>query len=493
MDVLAAIDEEQAKQVATSKRDRSLERLTSPELIAAVGRTPPKAIHDGGGLFLRPFKSGSWFWYLRATSPVTGKRVWLTIKQGGAPYPQVSLSDARKEARKLREQLTDGIDPALARKQKAAERRAEIVAMEEAERRAVSFIRVFDQWRATDLPPRIRADGKRIGRKDGGQFIADQFTRYVFPKIGKMPFALVRRADLVAILDELKSAGRLRTANVMLADLKQLYRFAVDREIVDVSPIERIKKEKVGGKDVERNRKLSRDEIALLPGKIANANLSPRTALGIWIILATGVRVGELTGAAWPDHKTDSKALRLVAEAEDVKFGTVDFLTREWFIPDTKNQREHTIHLSDFALEKFKALAELKQHDDWMFPDSTGKKPVCVKSFGKQLADRQRESAPMKNRSKAFDALTMPGGKWTAHDLRRTAASLMASLGVSSDVINECLNHKQQDRMSRVYIHDRRDTHQQEAFEKLGAELKRIESGETTGQLITLPQIRRTA
>ena len=474
-------------------RNRSLERLSSPELVAAIAKKPAKAIHDGGGLFLRPFKSGSWFWYLRATSPVTGKRVWVTIKQGGAPYPQVSLSDARKAARQLRDQFADGMDATLARKQKAAAQRAEVAALAEAERRAVSFRQVFDQWRATDLQPRKRTDGKRIGRKDGGQFIADQFTRYVFPKIGAMPFALVRRSDILAILDELKSAGKLRTANVMLADLKQLFRFAVDREVVDVSPIERIKKEKVGGKDVERDRRLSRDEIAMLPGKIASANLSPRTALGIWIILATGVRVGELTGAVWPDHKTDSKALRVVAEAEDVKFGTVNFMTREWFIPDTKNQREHTIHLSDFALEKFKALAELKAHDDWIFPASNGNKPVCVKSFGKQLSDRQREAPPMKNRSKAADALAMPGGKWTAHDLRRTAASLMASLGVSSDVINECLNHKLLDRMSRVYIHDRRETDQVIAFDKLGAELKRIESGETTGQVITLPQFKRTA
>jgi hypothetical protein len=69
----------------------------------------------------------------------------------------------------------------------------------------------------------------------------------------------------------------------------------------------------------------------------------------------------------------------------------------------------------------------------------------------------------------------------------------MASLGVSSDVINECLNHKLLDRMSRVYIHDRRETDQVIAFDKLGAELKRIESGETTGQVITLPQFKRTA
>lgn len=475
---------------AASKRDRSLERLSAPALAAAIAKKPPKAIHDGGGLFLRPFKSGSWFWYLRATSPVTGKRVWLTIKQGGAPYPQVSLSDARKEARKLRDQFLDGIDPAIARKQKAVEQRAELANIAEAERRAVSFRQVFDQWRNVDLQPRQRTDGKRIGRKDGGRFVADQFARYVFPKLGNLPFALVRRADVLAILDGLKSAGKLRTANVLLADLKQLFRFAVDREIIDVSPIERIKKEKVGGKDVERDRRLSREEIAMLPSAIAGANLSPRTALGIWIILATGVRVGELTGAVWPDHKTDSKSLRDVAEGEDVKFGTVNLLAREWYIPDTKNQREHTIHLSDFALQKFRALAELKEHGDWIFPDSKGTKPVCVKSFGKQLADRQHDGKPMKNRTKAADALALPGGKWTAHDLRRTAASLMASLGVSSDVINECLNHKQQDRMSRVYIHDRREAHQREAFDKLGIELQRLESGTGTAQIIQMPGVK---
>lgn len=93
----------------------------------------------------------------------------------------------------------------------------------------------------------------------------------------------------------------------------------------------------------------------------------------------------------------------------------------------------------------------------------------------------------MKNRSSAIGALSLPGGKWTAHDLRRTAATLMAKMGISNDVINECLNHKQADRMTRVYIQDRRESEQAIAFEKLGNMLHQLATGETQNNVVRLP------
>ena len=229
-------------------RNRSLERLSSPELVAAIAKKIAKTIHDGGGCSFRPFKSGSWFWYLRATSPVTGKRVWVTIKQGGAPYPQVSLSDARKAARQLRDQFADSMDATLARKQKAAANAQRSRHWRRQNARAVSFRQVFDQWRATDLQPRNkRTDGKgSAGRRRAVHRRSIHPVRVPEDR-GHAISPLVRRSDILAILDELKKrrkAGR----QIMLADLKQLFRFAVDREVVDVSPIERIKKEKVGGR-----------------------------------------------------------------------------------------------------------------------------------------------------------------------------------------------------------------------------------------------------
>lgn len=154
--------------------------------------------------------------------------------------------------------------------------------------------------------------------------MAEQFTRHVFPKLGNLPIASIRKPDVFVILDGVVASNRLRTANVILADLKQLFRFAPEREIIEASPIESIKKERVGGSDTARERTLDDAEISALPALLKSAKLSKRTELGLWLILATGVRIGELMGAAWSTHKTPAKALAAGGEACAVKYGTVN-------------------------------------------------------------------------------------------------------------------------------------------------------------------------
>lgn len=134
------------------------------------------------------------------------------------------------------------------------------------------------QWRDTDLTPQRNADGKRTGRKDGEQYVAEQFARHVFPSLGDLPIASIRKPDVFLILDGLVATGRLRTANVVLADLKQLFRFAAEREIIDASPIESIKKSRVGGSDTERERALDHEEISALPELLESAKLAKRSS-----------------------------------------------------------------------------------------------------------------------------------------------------------------------------------------------------------------------
>jgi integrase len=307
---------------------------------------------------------------------------------------------------------------------------------------------------------------------------------------------------LLAVLDAQTAAGKMRTANVLLADLKQMFDFAAERDVIQVSPLAGTKKGKIGGASVARERALTEAEIKLLAGMLPAARMQERSAIAIWLVLATGVRVGELMGAVWADALPDGHnaakvrqdTLRGMAETEGVKLGIVGAKT--WYMPDTKNQRDHTVHLSAFALAQFQKLAALREVErdgeggrlsPWVFPATDNRKPVCVKSFGKQLADRQREpDARMMNRTKATKALTLPGGKWTAHDLRRTAATLMARLGLPSDTINECLNHKQSDPMARVYIQDRREDDQARAFDALGARLAGLTGGDAVSNIVQL-------
>jgi integrase len=328
--------------------------------------------------------------------------------------------------------------------------------------RRLTVRQLFDRWAATELAPRIQTDGRRAGRKDGGQYCREQFERHVFPTVGEFAAKEVRKSDLMALLDAQKIAGKMRTANVLLTELKQMFRFAQTRDIVERNPLDTVEKRHVGGKETERSRVLSLDEIAALARQLPAANMGLRSEVAPCLLLATACRISELMNARW-EH--------------------IDLVENRWRIPPehSKNQREHIIHLSRFVTHYFQILSNLSERDKtgrqlpWVFPNRFGNGPVCIKSFGKQLSDRQRPAEKrMKNRASKTESLLLAGGRWTAHDLRRTAATLMAGLEVSSDVIDECLNHMIQGRVTRIYIRDRRQAEQARAFDALGEKLDRL-------------------
>lgn len=436
--------------------------------------------------------SGGRYFYFRYTLPDGNRKTMLIGEYSKDGSPGLTLAEARAKALELsklykgeaqRDLSAYFAQQAAVAKQEAAAQEAEIEAARQAseleKERRITVRKLFDRWCTVDLAPNLRADGRRTGRKDGGLYTRQQFERHVFPHVGESAAAEVRKGDLMALLDTLKADGKLRTCNVLLADLKQMFAFALSRDIVDRNPLDTVTKRQAGGTDAMRERVLSPEEITSLAELVPNAGMNPRSAAAIWLLLATGARIGELMGATWKDTTLDCTSLAKLPGAESVKVGVIDLSARTWHIPTTKNEREHTIHLSRFAVTQLQALNELREVDDtglpvpWVFPNTTRSGPVCVKSFGKQLADRQRTADQrMSGRTKQTDSLSLPGGKWTAHDLRRTAGTLMASMGISGDVIDECLNHVIESRVRRTYIRDRRPMEQARAFDELGSRLE---------------------
>lgn len=474
---------------------------------------PGAELRAGKGLYLRKTEGGA-FWFFRYVSPVTGKQVraplWGNDDEARVGFPAATVEAAMIRASAMRGEVAAGIDPVLratqAREDRA--RAAELARQEqtaamlaaqaeiEARARRMTVRQLFERWCATELQPAIGADGKRIGRKDAGAYVSQQFERHVFPALGDRAIEDVRKADLLALIDAQKAKGQMRTASVLLSDLRQMLSFALDRELIESNPLAAVKKARIVGKAVERDRVLTPDEIKALASALPHARMSKRSEAAIWLLLATGARVGELMGAAWADALPDgAKArrarlneLQALADEDGVKVGVLDVAARTWHLPDTKNQRAHTIHLSDFAVSHFKKLAAIRESlpesdelSPWVFPARNSARPVCVKSFGKQLSDRQREpERRMTGRSKATESLSLPGGRWTAHDLRRTAGTIMATLTISGDVIDECLNHMIESRVRRIYIRDRRETEQANAFDALGAKLAALVDGTPT-------------
>jgi integrase len=204
---------------------------------------------------------------------------------------------------------------------------------------------------------------------------------------------------------------------------------------------------------------LSEDEIKELKGLLPNARLTKATELAVWILLATCSRVGELSKAKWSDV--------------DINAGT-------WVIPagNAKNRKPHTVFLSDFAARQFNALRGVCESDVWVYPNRTNESHMDLKGIVKQLRDRQR-AEPLAKRSAAVATLRLHGGDWVPHDLRRTGATMMASLGVMPEIIERCLNHIEQNKMTRIYQRYDFSAEQQRAWSLLGQRLELLTTQET--------------
>ncbi len=411
-------------------------------------------------------------------------------------WPKSDITTIRKDRDALRVKIQNGIDPVaqnqLAREQVqsdreadhlrlVAEREAELLKIEAdrqeavhqqqlrlqalAEKTARMTVRsLFDQWQRLEL----------IQRADKGSEVLRSFERDVFPLIGNVAAADVSKAHIQEIVDTIKSRATptqnmVRTAKKTLADLRQMFGFALDRDYVDADPTARLKKARIGA-DVERDRVLSEAELILLFQKLPQSGLAGTSQLALLIQLATAARIGEVLAARW-EH--------------------VDFERRNLTLPETKNGKRHEVWLSDFALHQLTSLHESTGLTAWLFPATQAKKDqpdfadhVCVKTVTKQVGDRQRPGdVPMSGRSKDVDALVLPGGKWTPHDLRRTAATTMAELGALPDVVEKCLNHTEAGKVKRIYQRAQYEGPMREAWRLLGDRLSLLSlraAGEAT-------------
>jgi integrase len=394
-------------------------------------------IPDGGGLYVRVraiVDGGAVSFRFRYL--VEGKQKWMTLKAK-------TLADARKERDSYKTIGKQGIDPIT--EQKLSVERAKAAQLAEqaelARQQALTTVNgLFERWVATDLQQ----------RKDLAE-VQRMFAKDVLSVIGMMNAQDVRKGQVTEVIDRIKQRGSLHTARNLLKLMRQMFKFAVDRDILEFDPTASLSVSKVTTKNTERDRVLSLEEIRLLKEKLPDAGLMSSTECAIWIMLSTLCRVGELSKVEWKH---------------------IDFDAKTFFIPieNSKNGKAHTIYLSDFALAQFQRLQHFKTSDTWLFPNRDSSSHVCEKSITKQIDGRQNPIVHQ-GRSKLNQSLVMPAGKWTPHDLRRTGATMMGNLGVHGDVIEKCLNHTEENKLKRVYQHQELKTEQAEAWRLLGETL----------------------
>lgn len=396
-------------------------------------------------------------------------RIRGEVLKGFDPVAQAELQRNQARANAINERLQFEADAEIRRLKIEADRESGVLHQQRrlqelsALQARVTVKEVFEQWQRLEL----------IKRADKGAEVERSFKRDVFPLIGDMALADVHKAHAQQIVDAImaratKKNRMVRSAKKTLADLRQMFGFALDREYLDTDPTARIKKSKIGT-DTERDRVLSEPELVSLFQILPEARMAGTSRLALLIQLASITRIGEVLSARW-EH--------------------IDFERQQWSLPETKNGKSHTIFLSGYALKKLRELQAITGSTAWLFPASRSlANHVCEKTVTKQVNDRQRSSLePMSGRTKHVRALVLPRGKWTPHDLRRTGATMMAELGVLPDVIEKCLNHTEGKKIKRIYQRAKYEAPMRDAWLLLGERLELLETqslGEATN-VITL-------
>lgn len=429
------------------------------------------AIWGHGSLAARITASGERLFYFRYQS-AQGERISLPIGTYGRDGAggTMTLADARLRAQELaslhksgHRDIREYLEAAEADRKaslaaaRAREEQARVEAEVAAARQAarLNVRQLFDRWAMVDL----------INRKDGGKEVRRMFEKDVLPYLGPLPIEDVRKRHITEVTDALLARGVNRMAKLIFSLMRQMFRFGVDRDLLEFDPTANIRKVKIGGKDVERDRVLSEQEIRQLARQLPEAGMTLMAEAAIWIALSTCCRIGELLEARW-EH--------------------VDLDNGRWLIPAPKNKRAHTVYLSDFTIAQFRRVYGMTGSLPWVYPNSAKNGPVCSKTVTKQIGDRQRDpvKGPMSGRSKYCEALRLPSGKWTPHDLRRTGATMMTIMGVLPEVAERCLNHTEENKVKRIYQRYSYEKEMKDAWHLLGDRLQELMTNATTDRVI---------
>jgi integrase len=397
-------------------------------------------------------------------------------------WPGDSLAQIRSNRDAARVQVSEGVNPCTQKKLVQIERQEVVEASltEKARKQAENLVvaDLFDAW--------LR-DGVR--RADGNAELIRSFNADLLPAIGTRPIRDLTEHDIRGVLRAFVARGTNRAAVVMRNNLTQMFAWARKRQpwrklLVEGDPMDLIEIEKIVSPEYDlenqRDRILSSDEIrelhcifrqmherydSAVDKRSTTQPIEATTECAIWIMLSTMCRVGELSMARWEHVNLD---------------------IAEWLIPkeNTKGKQSSLIvFLSAFALAQFRALHELSGRSEWCFPARNNPGHVDVKSISKQVGDRQARfkksrdgtpRKPMANRCHE-NTLVLAGGArgaWTPHDLRRTGATLMQSLGVSLEVIDRCQNHVLPgSKVRRHYLHHDYANEKRQAWKILGDHL----------------------
>ncbi|MDE3080960.1 MAG: integrase arm-type DNA-binding domain-containing protein, partial [Paracoccaceae bacterium] len=379
------------------------------------------------GLYIVVQPTGAKSWAVRYR--FNGKPSKLTLGR----WPIMGLADARRAAGEALVKVEAGINPAAEKKAEKAARKA---AGEDADADRNKVLNLIEQYYKRHLSTIRSGNGvlaamMRYVVHDGAKALDRRATADLSKvplRWGDREIQSITKRDVIELLDDIVDTGTVTTANRVRAYLSGFFNWCIGRDVIDLSPMSGVK---APAKEKSRDRVLSDDEVR-------------------WFWLAC-----EKVGAPWEQF---AKSLLLTGQRlnEVAKMSEDELRGDMWHLPAsrTKNQRPHDVPLSDAVRGILDTLPRIVGRDSrsrGLIFSTNGKS--AISGFSKtrnNIHDAMLEIA-----QEELVGVEIP--RWTFHDLRRTAATGMARLGIPLRVTEAVLNHVSGSGAGIVSVYQRHD------------------------------------
>ena len=389
--------------------------LTAAAVRLAKSSDDRREIPDGGcpGLNLIIQPSGAKSWGLRFRRP-DGRPAKLTLgsvfdhdkqaEPSTAPTigGHLTLAAARRLVGELRHEIAQGHDPAATHL--ADKRHRSVVAAQSAANTFGVVARDYIEGYAKPRVRRWREQSHLLGLRPDDLTV---MPRSLVDRWGTRPVNEIDGHDIHNIVDETRQRGAPgivrraegpteSRARAMFGCLSKLFGRLLQQRRIETNPCASVHRPEAGQ---ARDRVLTHDEIAKF--WTATDKVGEPFGAALKLLLITGARLNEVSRMTRAELNDDM-----------------------WSIPGTrtKNKRSHLVPLPPLARD---ILAGLPRIAGGLVFTTTGTTPISGWSKIKARLDGLMGDVPA----------------WRLHDLRRTAATTMAEIGVPPHIVEAVLNH----------------------------------------------------
>lgn len=384
----------------------ALNELSPKKIENAKPKDTDYKLTDGGSLYLLVKKNGTKAW--RMNYRFNGKQATLAL----GVYPDVPLATARKRRDEARELLADGRDPREAKRS------------EKDEPTSPTFENVAREWHSGTMG---HPEWKEITRTK----ILREMENHLFPAIGSKPIDTLKTRDLLPMLIEMTRQGIGATTGRVKTTMGSIFRYAVQRGIVDYNPAHDLKGAIINPK-VRHRPALPLERLPELMAKAVNYTGRPLTRLAVLFSLHTFVRSSELRHARWEEIDIENGLWTIPGQRE--KIAGVKYSDR-----GAKMGAVHYVPLSTQAIKILEEIQKISGEYLLIFPgDSNPYKPMSENTVNKAL------------RTMGYDTQA----DVCLHGFRAMACSALTESGLwSRDAVERQMSHQERNEVRAAYVH----------------------------------------